>query len=256
MSNKFKHAIVRKPCQNMVNGLSRSGLGKPNFELAQKQHKQYIEALETCDLKVEVLEADEDYPDSCFVEDVALCTPNCTIITRPGAQSRRGETEDMKNILEKYYQNIEHISSPGTLEAGDIMMVDNHYYIGLSERTNKEGANQMISILKKYGMTASVVSLEKVLHLKTGVAYLESNYMVVCGEFITKPDFQKYKLMEIPSEEAYAANCIWVNGKVIIPSGFPLAKQAISNAGYPIIELNMSEFQKLDGGLSCLSLRF
>ncbi len=136
------------------------------------------------------------------------------------------------------------------------MMVGNQYYIGLSERTNEEGANQLISILEKYGMTGSLVTLNKVLHLKTGVAYLENNNMVVCGEFVSKPDFQQFKLIEIPIEEAYAANCIWINDNVIIPSGFPKTANLVRKAGYQVIEINVSEFQKLDGGLSCLSLRF
>lgn len=256
MKKRFNYAIVRAPCRNMVNGLSNADLGKPNYELALIQHKQYIEAIKSCGLQVEILEADENYPDSCFVEDVALCTPHCAIITRPGAESRKGETDSIHDVLAGYFSKIEHITSPGTLEAGDIMMVGDHYYIGLSKRTNVAGANQVITILEKYGMEGSIVSLEKVLHLKTGVAYLENNNMAVCGEFISKPVFQKYNLLKIPAIEAYAANCIWVNNKVIIPSGFPETKQVVKKAGYKTIEVNVSEFQKLDGGLSCLSLRF
>lgn len=256
MRKQFRYAIVRKPGRNMTEGITTAGMGKPDFELALVQHKNYMEALRKCDVQVEILEADEHYPDACFVEDVALCTPKCAIITRPGAISRRGETAKMNDVLEKYYKNIEYISAPGTIEAGDVMMIDDHYYIGLSERTNKTGANQLISIIEKYGMTGSIVELKKVLHLKTGVAYLEKNNMVVCGEFITNPAFSKFKKLEIPEHEAYAANCIWVNGKVIMPSGFNETNQLIKKADYQTIELDMSEFQKLDGGVSCLSLRF
>jgi len=240
----------------MINGLTGANLGKPDYELALVQHKQYVEALKSCGLKVEVLDADENYPDSCFVEDVALCTPHCAILTRPGAESRRGEAVAMQKVLEKYYSNIEFITAPGTLDAGDVMMVGKHYFIGLSERTNKAGASQLIAILDKYGMIGSTVKLEEVLHLKTGVAYLENNNLVVCGEFISKPAFRQYNLIEIPEDESYAANCIWVNGRVIMPSGFPVTKNLIHDVGYPVIEVDMSEFQKLDGGVSCLSLRF
>lgn len=240
----------------MVNGLSDANLGQPDYKLALKQHENYIDALKTCGVSVVILEADENYPDSCFIEDVALCTPEVAIVTRPGAASRRGETESIKSTLEKHYQKIEHIRSPGTLEAGDVMMVGNHYYIGLSERTNKEGVNQLISILDKFGMTGSVIKLEHVLHLKTGLAYLENNNLVVSGEFISIPEFKTFNIIQIPVNEPYASNCIWINGKVIMPSGFPVAKKKISLAGYPVIEVDMSEFQKLDGGVSCLSLRF
>jgi len=123
MNKRFKYAVVKKPGKSMINGLTGANLGKPDYELALVQHKQYVEALKSCGLKVEVLDADENYPDSCFVEDVALCTPHCAILTRPGAESRRGEAVAMQKVLEKYYSNIEFITAPGTLDAGDVMMV-------------------------------------------------------------------------------------------------------------------------------------
>jgi len=252
----FKKAIVRIPSESMVHGITTAQLGNPDYQKAIHQHERYIEALLTCGLEVITLEADEAFPDSTFVEDVALCTPHCAIITRPGAESRRGEIEEMKAVLSDEYNHIEEINSPATLEAGDIMMVGSHYYIGLSARTNMEGAQQMIAILEKYGMTGSTVKLEEVLHLKTGLAYLEQNNLVACGEFLSKTEFEKYHIIEITEEDAYSANCIWVNDRVIIPKGFSSTKMKIENAGYKTIELDMSEFQKLDGGLSCLSLRF
>ena len=136
------------------------------------------------------------------------------------------------------------------------MMVGDHYYIGESARTNAEGARQMIAILEKYGMTGSVVRLEEVLHLKTGLAYLENNNLIAAGEFITKPEFQKYNIIEIPESESYAANCIWVNGRVIMPTGFPVTSGKIAALGYQVIEVDTSEYQKIDGGVSCMSLRF
>ncbi|RLD42129.1 MAG: N(G),N(G)-dimethylarginine dimethylaminohydrolase, partial [Bacteroidetes bacterium] len=186
---RFSHAIVRKPCRNMVNGLTTANMGKPDYALACEQHQNYIEALKTCGLKVDILEADEDYPDSTFIEDVALLTPHCTVITIPGVPSRKGEVDGVIKTIEKYYDNIEFIQEPATIEPGDIMMVGDHYYIGLSERTNLNGAEQMISALKKYGLNGSVVHFEKVLHLKTGLAYLENNNLAVCGEFIDHSEF-------------------------------------------------------------------
>ena len=252
----FKKAIVRTPCRSMISGLSTARLGNPDYELALIQHKKYIEALRKCDIEVIMLPPLEAFPDSTFVEDVALFTDNCAIITNPGAKSRKGEITNIGAELKKHYTNIEQISEPGTIEAGDIMMVGSHFYIGLSERTNENGANQMIKFLNRYGKTGSLVSLEKVLHLKTGLAYLENNNLVACGEFLTKKVFQKYHILKIDESESYAANCIWVNDKVIIPMGYPKAKKIIKDAGYEIIEVDVSEFKKLDGGLSCLSLRF
>ncbi len=252
----FTKAIVRTPGKSMIKGISTAGLGLPDYELALRQHAAYIEALKKCELDVRILHADETFPDSTFVEDVALLTPACAIITNPGADSRRGEIASIKTVLADFYANIEEVREPGRVEAGDIMMVGKHFYIGLSARTNQDGAAQIIAFLEKYGMSGSVVTLEEVLHLKTGIAYLEKNNLLACGEFLTKPEFQKFNILEIDPDESYAANCIWVNGTVILPKGYPKAHKTIVDAGYPIIEVDVSEFKKLDGGLSCLSLRF
>lgn len=252
----FSNAIVRKPSRSMIQGLTSANLGIPDYQNALRQHENYVAALKNCGVKVEVLDADENYPDSTFVEDVALLTPHCAIITNPGAPSRRGEITAMSKVLKSYYSSIEYIVTPGYVEAGDIMMVGNHYYIGLSARTNPEGAEQLISILNMYGMTGAIVKLKKVLHLKTGLAYLENNNMVVCGEFLSHSEFRKFNIIEISEEESYAANCVWANNKVIVPAGYPIAKRKLVDAGYSVIEVDVSEFRKLDGGLSCLSLRF
>lgn len=252
----FKNAIVRKPCKAMTQGLTEADLGIPDYEKACSQHDDYINALKECGLKVTQLEAIEEYPDSCFVEDVALMTPHCAILTNPGAPSRRGEVEHIAKSVAGFYDNIEHIKSPGYIEAGDIMMVGDHYYIGLSARTNQTGADQMIAMLEKYAMTGSVVTLSEVLHLKTGLGYLEDNNLVACGEFLTKPEFQNYNIIEIDLDESAAANSVWVNGCVLVPLGYPGTVKVIEGAGYKVREVDVSEYQKLDGGLSCLSLRF
>jgi len=252
----FNNAIVRKPCRAMVKGLTSANLGKPDYQKALAQHAGYIEALKECGLQVRVLPADENFPDSTFVEDVALLTPNCAVLTNPGAPSRRLETRSMLETLREFYNEVEMIKEPGKVEAGDIMMVGEHYYIGLSERTNQVGAEQMISILESHGFSGSVVALNDVLHLKTGLGYLENNNLLACGEFLDKPEFQKYRLLEVEPDEAYAANSVWINGVVLTPKGFPKTRALIEAAGYKVREVDVSEFQKLDGGLSCLSLRF
>lgn len=253
----FSKAIVRTPGKSLINGLTDSKhLGSPNYSRALMQHQSYIEALQLCGLEVTVLDPCEDYPDSTFVEDVALITPSCAFITRPGAESRRGEVEKIIDVLKSQFGNIEVIEAPGTIEAGDIMMVGSHYYIGLSDRTNIHGAKQLVGLLQKHGYTGSTIELKEVLHLKTGLSYLENNFLAICGEFTSDPAFEGFDQIEIPESESYAANCIWVNDNVIIPSGYPLAKNNLSRAGYNILEVDVSEFKKLDGGLSCLSLRY
>lgn len=255
----FKNVIVKTPCSKITDGItSAPELGKPDYALALKQHASYIEALKKCGVEVTVLPADENFPDSCFVEDTAVLTRKCAIITNPGAESRNREIESMIPVIKKFYPEdcIEYIQAPGTLEGGDVMMVGDHFYVGKSARTNEEGIRQFIAILEKYGLTGSEVELTEVLHLKTGVNYIENNNMLVSGEFITKPEFAKYNRYEIPAEEAYAANCIWVNDKVIVPANFPAVKKIVEDLGYEVLTVDTSEFRKIDGGLSCLSLRF
>lgn len=255
----FKNVIVRRPCKAMTQGItSAPELGAPDYELALLQHDAYIEALKSCGVDVTVLPADEEFPDSCFVEDPAVLTSKCAIITNPGAPARTRETKAMIPVIKKFYEDdcIEFIQSPGTLEGGDVMMVGNHFYVGRSNRTNEEGIRQFIEILNKYGYTGSEVPLEEVLHLKTGVNYIENNNMLVSGEFVVKPEFKTYNKIIVPEEEAYGANCIWINGTVIVPEGYPAVNDAIRKAGYQTILVDTSEYRKLDGGLSCLSLRF
>lgn len=252
----FKNAIVRKPCPEIINGLTSVSLGKPDYNKALDQHAGYVEALRSCGLNVKVLEADSQFPDSVFVEDVALCTSECAIVTNPGAPSRNDEKLEMNAVLKSFYKHIEAIEAPGTLDAGDVMMVGKHFYIGISERTNGQGAEQLISYLERYGMTGSMVPLKEMLHLKSGLSYLEQNHLLITGEFINHSAFADFQKIKVDPDESYAANSLWVNSTVLVPAGFPRTLAKIKQAGYHTLILDVSEFRKLDGGLSCLSLRF
>jgi dimethylargininase len=162
----------------------------------------------------------------------------------------------MREVLSEYYDSIEQILLPGTLEGGDIMMAGSHFYIGISSRTNPEGADQLIRILNKHNYTGSKVPLRKMLHLKSGISYLENNNLLVSGEFIKATEFDKFNKIIVDDDESYSANSLWINGKVLVPDGFPKTREKIEKAGYETIVLDVSEFRKVDGGLSCLSLRF
>lgn len=253
---RFTKAIVRTPGRSLVHGITSAGMGAPDHALALRQHAAYVDALVACGLQVTVLPALEEYPDSTFVEDVALCTGIGAVITNPGAATRNGERAHIRAALEAHYPKIKEIDMPGTLDAGDVMMVGDMFYIGLSGRTNAEGAEQLLRILRKWGMDGEVVPLREVLHLKTGVTYMEHGRMLVSGEFVDQPVFEEYERIVVAPDEAYAANCLWINDRVLVPEGFPSVGAALEACGYAILTLDMSEFQKLDGGLSCLSLRF
>ena len=244
------------PAQSLVDGITTAGLGEPDYPLALEQHRHYIDALESCHLTVEVMPADEQFPDSMFIEDTALLMPRCAIVTNPGAASRRGEVQQVSARLNQYYDKVESIQAPGTIDGGDVMMVDDHCYIGLSERTNRDGAAQMIKLLQAHGYNGSMLPISESLHLKSSVSYLENNNLVVTGELCDKAEFTEFKQIRIEEAERYAANCVWINDRVLVPTGFPRSAGMIQALGYSVIELDVSEFRKLDGGLSCLSLRF
>lgn len=252
----FKNVIVKSPGKSYINGLTTSDLGTPNYELLLEQHTAYIEALKACGVEVTHLSESEEYPDSTFVEDAAVLTPEFAIITNPGAKSRNGEKEEIESVLKNFYTNFHYITAPGTLDGGDVLQVDKHFYVGISERTDRKGAEQFKTIVELEGYTATIVELQEFFHLKTGIAYLGNNTVAAAGEFLDHPDFVDYEKVEIPVKDEYSANCIKVNDYVIIPKGFEETKRKFAERGLETIELEMSEFQKHDGGLSCLSLRF
>lgn len=253
---RFTHALVRTPGQSLIHGLSTAQLGPPDYALALEQHQLYVNALLQCGVQVLVLPPDEHHPDSTFVEDTALITPQGAIITRPGADSRRGETAAIEQALRPFYPQPGRITDPGTLDAGDVMMVGDHYYIGLSERTSRSGAEQLQTQLEAWQLGATLVPVGAGLHLKSSLAYLENRHLLITPDFADEAIFDDFRKLPVPAAEAYAANCIWVNHTVLVPAGFPQTQAMVEAAGYETIVLNMSEFQKLDGGLSCLSLRF
>lgn len=256
----FKHAIVRKPGRSVAEGISQTPeLGKPDYDLALKQHDRYVELLEQCGLEVTTLEANEAYPDSCFIEDNALCTEQFAILSRPGALTRREEAKlpDLRQALLKFYpaDKIYEIADPGLVDPGDILMIGNHFYIGLSNRTNQAAAEQIAKILDDHGYTSETVPVKGVLHLKDDVVYLAGNDIIVAKIMENHPQFAQYNQIVADDDDYYAVNSLWLNGKVLVPTGHPKIEQKIREAGYEVLLIDMSEYEKITGSLTCLSLR-
>ncbi len=271
----FKHAITRQPGANYQDGLTTVDLGVPDLEKTLLEHSGYLTALKTCGLAVLELEPDLRFPDGTFVEDTAILlsdpqgtcpqgtcsSPNggAAILTRPGAQSRLDEVSEMKDTLLAFFPEVAQISAPGTLDGGDICEAGSHFFIGISLRTNQAGAQQLAAWLVARGYSASFIDIRQVagiLHLKSGISYIGDNRLVVIDSLAGHPDFKGYELIRVVPGEEYAANCIRVNDYVLIAAGFPKFEATLRKLGYKLLVLDMSEFQKMDGGLSCLSLRF
>ena len=255
----FTRAIVRPPAANFADGLTRVDLGKPNYDLALEQHEAYCRALENCGLTLTRLAADERYPDSTFVEDAAVLTERDAVITRPGAASRLGEVEEIRSVLLDHYPRVFEIRGPGTLDGGDVCEAAGKFFIGVSHRTNEHGAAQLAAFLSAFGYDSALIDirgLSNILHLKSGLAFLDGNRLLVIDELKRLKQLSDYELVDVDSAEAYAANCVRVNDSVLVAAGFPMLRQQLQQLGYETVALEMSEFEKMDGGLSCLSLRF
>jgi dimethylargininase len=255
----FRYAIVRMPGENFAHGLTTVDLGKPVLSKVLAQHGAYCDALERCGLQVVRLDADLDHPDATFVEDTAVLTSKSAILMRPGALSRLGEVAGIRETIARFYSTIHEIESPGTVDGGDICEAGSHFFLGVSHRTNEEGARQLGELLAAEGYTSSVVDIRNmtsILHLKSGIAYLDHDNLVVMEELAERKEFAGYNLVRVSTGESYACNCVLVNDRVLLPSGFPGLNATLTGLGYKPLLLDMSEFRKMDGGLSCLSLRF
>ena len=259
MIPEFTIAIVKPPCARFAAGLTSVDLGEPDLDRACEQHRAYCHALEACGLEVVQLSADEKHPDSTFVEDTAVLTARGAIITRPGAESRRAEIDTIEPVLRRYYKDLHSIREPGTVDGGDICQTGDHFLIGVSRRTNEEGANQLARWLDSLGYTSGLIDIRgisNILHLKGALAYIGGERLLISETLPPHEEFRRYELTFLSSVEQYAANCIALNGKVLVAAGFDTMKNQLEDLGYQTIALEMSEFEKMDGGLSCLSLRF
>ncbi len=251
----FTHAITRLPGQNFADGLTTAHLGRPDYQLIIKQHAAYRQVLLSLGLDVLVLPPEPSYPDGYFVEDPAIVTPKIAVITLPGAPSRQGEPDSLVPFLE-YYRPLAYIQPPGHVDGGDVLMVGNHFFIGLSERTNPEGALQLGENLLGAGHTYETVPVAAGLHLKSSVNFIGGNTLLLTPSLSTYPGFASYERIILDVDEEYAANTLLVNDTLLLPSGFPKTRAKLSSVGLPIIELDVSEVRKMDGGLTCMSLRF
>lgn len=255
----FTRAIVCTPAANFAAGLTTVDFGVPDYALALRQHAAYCLALRQCGLQLIELPADDRYPDSTFVEDTAILTAHGALITRPGAASREGEVRRMKETLAKLYPALSEIRAPGTLDGGDICEAGQHFFIGISERTNLEGGQQLAAWLATQGYTSSFVDIHGVpgiLHLKSGIAALAGDKLVLIESLADHPAFDGWEKIRVPAGEDYAANCVQVNDHVFVATGYPQFAAQLTALGYRLFPLDMTEYRKMDGGLSCLSLRF
>jgi dimethylargininase len=250
----FTHAIARSPAENFAEGLTTAGLGAPDFVLMQAQHEAYVDALRDAGLEVQVLEAAPRYPDAHFVEDAAVVTPEVAVISRPGAPSRRGEAELMEPVLAAH-RPLARIEPPGTLEGGDVLQIGRRFFIGVTARTNEAGARQLEQLLSEHGYRCALIPVTHTLHLKSDLNAVSEETLLVTPALAEHEALAGYEKIVVKTDETYAANVVRVNDRLLMPRGFPRLRDALGARVPNVVELDMSESRKMDGGLTCLSLR-
>ena len=254
----FSHAITRHPAASISQGLRAVDTGTPSLARMQSHHADYIVALRSTGATVIELAALEAFPDSVFVEDTALCLPEGAVIMRPGASSRLGEAAAMAPHLAALYGDTKAITGPDSyIEGGDILTTETEILIGRSARTNAQGIAELSRLVAPWGhKVREVFTPPGVLHFKTDCSLLDEETILSTERLAASGCFKGYRVIHTAPGEESSANSIRFNDLVLAPQGFPRTRDALDKAGYTVREIGNSECAKLDGGMSCLSLRF
>lgn len=255
-SFRFTHAITRRPSPSITDGLRAVDIGQPDLARMLQHHADYVDALRSTGATVVELDPLEAYPDSVFVEDTALCLPEGAIVMRPGAPTRLGEAAEMAPHLRALYTHVETIEN-GFIEGGDILVTEREILVGTSARTNAAGVADLVRLTAPWGhVVREVATPPGVLHFKTDCSLLDAETILATARLDASGCFAGYKVIHTAEGDEAAANTIRFNDLVLMPAGFPRTAEALDKAGYTVCEIGNSECAKLDGGMSCLSLRF
>lgn len=256
-SFRFTHAVVRAPAASIIDGLRAEDRGSPDLAVFRAHHRDYVTALRSTGAEIIELPALEAFPDSVFVEDAALCLPEGAIEMRPGAPSRLGEAPEMADALAGIYGKVHRLAAPGFIEGGDILVTGREILVGRSARTDPAGVAALRAIVAGWGYPLREVETPPgVLHFKTDCSLLDAETLLATRRLDASGCFEGYRVLHTAEGEEAAANAIRFNDLVILPAGFPATRDLLVQAGYPVREVGNSEAAKLDGGMSCLSLRF
>lgn len=254
---EFSRAITRRPATSITNGLRAQDIGTPDLTQMQAAHDHYVATLKKTGADVIELPSLEDFPDSVFVEDTALCLPHGAVMMRPGAPSRLGEVAQMEPAIRAVFDDVRHINGPGHIEGGDILVTGREILVGRSDRTDAAGVAELTEIVADWGYSVrEVFTPPGVLHFKTDCSLLDSETILSTKRLDASGCFKGYRVLHVSEGEEAAANSIRFNQFVVSPAGFPRTAEMLRQNGYDVVEISNTECAKLDGGMSCLSLRF
>ena len=224
-----------------------------DLEIACIQHHEYVQALKELGCAVLELPAETDLPDSVFVEDTAVILPDVALLTRPGADSRKPETDSIARALAPY-REIVHITAPAAVDGGDVLVLGMDIFVGMSTRSNGEAIRQMNDLLGRYGYQARGVELKDCLHLKSAVTRVDDSTLLINRRWVGAEHFTGFHLIDIDPSEPYGANCLAVNGVVVYPTAFPKTGKRLEEAGFKVRAIPMDELAKAEGAVTCCSL--
>jgi dimethylargininase len=224
-----------------------------DLDIARAQHEEYVRALKSLGCEAIELPAEPDLPDSVFVEDAAFILPEVAVITRPGADSRKPETESIAQALSPF-KSLVPLQEPATLDGGDVLVLGKRIFIGLSTRSNHDAIDQLNSLLAKFGYVVTGVELHDCLHLKSAVSRVDDQTLLINKNWLDIHHFEKYNLIEVDPDEPFAANCLPVGESIVYPTTFPRTCARLEEAGYQVIKVDVSELAKAEGAVTCCSL--
>lgn len=257
ISYRFTHAVTRKPSHSVVRGLRAIDRGTPDFGIFETEHRRYLAALRHAGLEVTTLGACIEFPDSVFIEDAALCLPEGAVMLRPGTPSRTGESAQLAPDLSAMGLHIHPNGSDGYIDGGDILVTDSAVLVGLSSRTDRAGFEWLKALLQPWDYKVMAVETpQQVLHFKSDCCVLDSSTIMATSRLAGEACFSGFRVLTVPSGEEPAANSIRVNDSLLIPDGFPQTADILAREGYSVVTVPVSQASLLDGGLSCMSLRF
>jgi len=248
-----RRALVCPPPDSYARALTRDADPRPvDLDLARQQHAAYAAALRRTGLAVTELPPDPAYPDACFVQDPAFVLDDILVVARPGAQSRRREARALAAALAPLELPKYSIVPPATLEGGDVLATEDRLFVGLSARTNVEAVEQLRLVFARPVVAVPVP--ERYLHLLTGCTYLGNGRLLATADCAALPELSGFERLVVPASEAPAANVLALGAEVILPDGYPLTAGLLARAGFNLHPVPIGEFEKRDGGVTCLSL--
>lgn len=224
-----------------------------DFGRATSQHAEYEAALERLGCTIVHVAPAPDMPDSVFIEDTAVVVDELAVITRPGAESRRGETVGVAEAL-KVFRELALIEAPGILDGGDVLRIEGRMWVGLSSRTNAEGVEQLARHLAPFGCLVKPVSVRECLHLKTAVTYAGNGAVIINPRWIDAEPFDGFEVIEVDPSEPFAANVLHLGATTLCAAAFPRTRERLEARGIATHAVDASELAKAEGGLTCCSL--